>query len=130
MRSTSRSPPWSSTPAALRWLAGQPPDLEEVRQALARIVEDGNRAGDVIGRIRDLIKKAPPRKDWLDINEAIREVIDLTRSEVQEPRLGADATRGGLAALGDRVQLQQVMLNLIINAIEAMSGVGEGRASC
>ena len=58
-----------------------PPDLEEVRQALDHIVKDGNRAGDVIGRIRELIKKAPPRKDRVDINEAIREVIELTRGE-------------------------------------------------
>ena len=67
--------------AALRWLGARPPDLEEVRQALGRIVKDGNRAGDVIGRIRDLVKKAPPRKDRVDINEAIREVIALTRGE-------------------------------------------------
>src|SRR5271165_4013420 len=68
--------------AAQRWLDRQPPDLEEVRQALGRIVNDGNRAGDVIGRIRDLIKKAPPRKDDLEINETILEVIALTRGEV------------------------------------------------
>jgi C4-dicarboxylate-specific signal transduction histidine kinase len=68
--------------AALRWLGRDPPDLEEVRQALDAIVKDGNRAGDVIGRIRALIKKAPPRKDGLDINEAIREVIVLTRGEI------------------------------------------------
>src|SRR6202040_3219632 len=67
--------------AALRWLDRQPPHLEEARQALARIVKDGNRAGDVIGRIRELIKKAPPRQDWVDINEAIREGIELTRPE-------------------------------------------------
>ena len=85
--------------AALRWLARQPPDLEEVRQALDRIVKDGNRAGDVIGRIRALIKKAPPRKDRLDINEAIREVIELTRGEAVKNGVSVQtATRGGLAA--------------------------------
>ena len=67
--------------AALRWLGTQPPDLEEIRQALGRIVKEGNRATDVIGRIRALIKKAPPRKDSLEINEAILEVIALTRGE-------------------------------------------------
>ena len=67
--------------AALRWLGAQPPDLEEVRQTLARIVENSNRAGDVIGRIRALVKKAPPRKDRVEINGAIREVIELTRGE-------------------------------------------------
>src|SRR5258707_436941 len=67
--------------AALRWLAARPPDLEEVRQALDDIVHDANRAGDVIGRIRDLVKKAPPRKEHIDKNEAIREVIELTHGE-------------------------------------------------
>jgi C4-dicarboxylate-specific signal transduction histidine kinase len=68
--------------AALRWLARQPPDPEEVRQALDHIIKGGKRAGDVIERIRALIKKVPPRSDRLDINDAILEVIDLTRSEV------------------------------------------------
>ena len=114
--------------AALRWLGAQPPDLEEVRQALGRIVKDGNRAGDVIGRIRDLIKKAPPRKDRVDINEAIREVIELTRGEAVKNGVSVQTQLAeGLPLIqGDRVQLQQVILNLIINAVEAMSGVGEG----
>ena len=85
--------------AALRWLGAQPPNLEEARQALGRIVETSHRAGDVVDRIRALIKKAPPRKDRLDINEAIREVIELTRGEaVKDRRLGAGAPRGRLAA--------------------------------
>ena len=67
--------------AALRFLDRHPPDLEEVREGLVSILKDGNRAGDIIGRIRELIKKAPPRKDWVDINEAIHEVIELTRGE-------------------------------------------------
>ena len=67
--------------AALRWLGRQPPALEEVRQSLAQIAKDGTRAGEVVGRIRDLIKKAPPRQDLLEINEPIRDVIELTRSE-------------------------------------------------
>jgi C4-dicarboxylate-specific signal transduction histidine kinase len=114
--------------AALRWLGAQPPDLEEVRQALGRIVKDGNRAGDVIGRIRDLIKKAPPRKDGLEINDAIREVIALTRGEAAKNGVSVQTRLAeGLPLIqGDRVQLQQVMLNLIINAVEAMSGVSEG----
>src|SRR5438132_1615183 len=68
--------------AALRWLGGHPPALQEVRQSLDAIIKDGNRAGDVIGRIRALIKKAPPRHDQVDINEAILEVIEVTRSEL------------------------------------------------
>ena len=114
--------------SALRWLGARPPDLEEVRQALGRIVRDGNRAGDVIGRIRDLIRKAPPRKDGLEINEAILEVIALTRGEVVKNGVSVQTQLAeGLPLIqGDRVQLQQVILNLIVNGVEAMSGVGEG----
>jgi PAS domain S-box-containing protein len=114
--------------AALRWLGARPPDLEEVRQALGRIVNNGARAGDVISRIRDLVRKAPPRKDSLEINEAIREVIALTRSEVVKNGVSVQTQLAeGLPLIqGDRVQLQQVILNLIINAVEAMSGTSEG----
>jgi len=114
--------------AAQRWLDRQPPHLEEVQEALARIVKDGNRAGDVIGRIRELIKKAPPRKDWVDINEAIREVIELTRREAVKTGVSAQMhlAEGLPLIYGDRVQLQQVILNLIINAVEAMGGVRDG----
>jgi signal transduction histidine kinase len=113
--------------AALRWLGTQPPDLEEVRQALGRVVEEGNRAADVIDRIRALIKKAPPRKDGLEINETILEVIALTRGEVVRNGVSVRTQLAeGLPLIqGDRVQLQQVILNLIINAVEAMSGVSE-----
>ena len=118
----------SNAQAALRWLDRQPPDLEEVRQALASIVKDGMRAGDVVGHIRDLIKKAPPREDRLEINAAIREVIELTRGETGKNGVCVQAELAdGLPLIrGDRVQLQQVMLNLIINAVEAMTGVSEG----
>jgi C4-dicarboxylate-specific signal transduction histidine kinase len=113
---------------ALRWLGCQPPELEEARQALAHIVKDGKRAGDVIGRIRDLIKRAPPRGEQLDINGAIREVIEITRGEaVKNGVLVQTELADGLPLIqGDRVQLQQVILNLIVNAIEAMSGVRDG----
>ena len=113
--------------AALRWLGAQPPDLDEVRQALRRIVKDGNRAGEVMHRIRMLMRKVPTQNDRLDINETILEVTALTRSEVLrngaslQTRLAKDLP----LIQGDRVQLQQVMLNLIINAVEAMSGVSE-----
>jgi len=114
--------------AALRWLNMQPSDPEEVRQALDRIVKAGRRAGDVISRMRALVRKAPPRNDPLDINEVIREVIALTRSELD--RTGTELqTRlaDGLPLVpGDRIQLQQVMVNLILNAVEAMSGSDEG----
>ena len=86
----------------------------EVREALARIVKDVNRAGDIIGRIRDLIKKAPPREDRLDINRTIREVIDLTRGEAVKNGISVQTqlTEGLPLIRGDRVQLQQVILNL------------------
>jgi signal transduction histidine kinase len=114
--------------AALRWMDAQPPDLGEVREALGRVVKAGDQATDVIGRIRALIKKAPPRKNTLEINKAILEVIALARGEVMKNNVSVQTQLAeGLPLIqGDRVQLQQVVLNLIINAAEAMSGVSEG----
>ncbi|MBR1147366.1 PAS domain S-box protein [Bradyrhizobium sp. AUGA SZCCT0431] len=114
--------------AALRWLGAQPPNLGEVRQILGQITDDGKRAGDVIGWIRALIKKAPPRKESLEINQAILEVIALTRGEaVQNGVWVRTQLAEGLPLIhADRVQLQQVILNLIMNAIEAMNGTSEG----
>ena len=114
--------------AALRWLGAQPPNLNEVRQILGRITDDSKRAGDVISRIRALIKKAPPRTEGLNINEAILEVIALTRGEVVQNGVSVRTQLAeGLPLIqADRVQLQQVILNLIINAVEAMRGASEG----
>jgi PAS domain S-box-containing protein len=112
--------------AALRWLAAEPPDLEEARQALGRILRDGRRAGEIIGRIRALVRKEPPRKDQFDINDTILEVVALTRIELRRNGV-SPRTRlaDGLPKVqGDRIQLQQVILNLILNAVEAMSGPG------
>jgi C4-dicarboxylate-specific signal transduction histidine kinase len=111
--------------ASLRWLAGDSPNLAEAREAIRRIVRDGNRAGEVVSRMRTLFKKASTTKDRLDINEAIEEVVVLTQSEVRRNKV---ALRMELAAnlppvMGDRVQLQQVVVNLILNAIEAMGTV-------
>ena len=113
--------------AGLNFLNAEPPDLEEVRQALGDIVGAGKRAGDVIDRIRALIKKAPPRKEGLEINEAVLEVIALTRAEVLKNGVSVRTQLAeGLPHIhGDRVQLQQELLNLIINAIEAMRDGGE-----
>jgi PAS domain S-box-containing protein len=119
----------NSASACLRWLDAQ--KLEEARRSASRVIEEGHRAGKIIGRIRALVKKAPPRKDWLDINETIHEVITLARSEVQrngvalDTRLSDDVHYVPLL-LADRIQLQQVILNLMMNAIESMSGAGEG----
>jgi C4-dicarboxylate-specific signal transduction histidine kinase len=113
---------------ALRWVDMQPPDLQEVREALGSIVRDGRRAGEVVGGIRALVAKTPPHQEKLDINNMILEVIALTRSEIQSNGV---ALRTQLApdlrfVQGDRVQLQQVMLNLILNAVEALSEICEG----
>jgi len=114
--------------AALRWLGAEPPNLEEVRQALGHAVNEGNRAIDVIGRIRALIKKEPARKDAFDINEAIHEIVGLTHGEVVKNNISVQTQLAeGLPRIqGDKVQLQQVILNLIINAVEAMSSIREG----
>jgi len=113
---------------ALRLLRSQPSDEEAVRRALGRIVDDGNRAADVVERIRALFKKAPPRKDDLKINEAVLEVIALTQDEVVRHGVSVEAQLSeGLPLIqGDRVQLKQVIINLISNAVEAMSGVAKG----
>ena len=114
--------------AGLRWLDKEPPDLEQARQALNRIFANGNRASGVIGRMRALLKKAPLQKEDVDINEAILEVIALTRAEVTKNGISVQTQYAERLPFirGDRVQLQQVILNLIINAVEALSSVGEG----
>jgi PAS domain S-box-containing protein len=115
--------------AALRWLRAQPPDLDEVRASLSRIAEDGKRAGNVISGIRALINKVPPRKDRFDLNEAVLEMVVLTRSEVLNHGilLQTELAPGLPRVDGDRTQLQQVILNLILNAIEAMGSTDEGK---
>jgi C4-dicarboxylate-specific signal transduction histidine kinase len=113
---------------ALRWLSTSPPNLDSARQSINRIITDGKRVTDIIGLIHDLAKKAPARKKGLEINEVIFEVIGLTRSELSK-NLVSFQTRlaHGLPSIwGDRVQLQQVIFNLILNAMEAMSEVSEG----
>jgi PAS domain S-box-containing protein len=108
--------------AALRFLSEVPPNLVEVREALESVVNDTYRAGGIIGRIRNQIKKVPPRKERVDLNNAIEEVIALVRGELSKNRVSVHTELGErLPALrGDRVQLQQVVLNLILNALEAM----------
>src|SRR6266511_3735387 len=114
--------------AAVRLLGAQPPDPDEVRQALGDIIKDGNRANDVIVRIRALVQKVPPRHDPLDINRAIVDATTLIRSELLSHRvaLQIQLAQDLPEVQGDRIQLQQVLLNLIIKAVEAMSAVNEG----
>src|SRR5271163_5050829 len=118
--------------AALNFLDKQPPDLGEVREALGCIVGDADRAGVIVDRIRDHIRKAPPRKHRFDLNKAINEVIVLARSAIAKNGVSVQTRLSeGLAPVeGDRVQLQQVLLNLVLNAAEAMSMVDRGRVSC
>jgi len=113
---------------AVRWLARQPPNSERVKPLIDRIISDGKRAADIVSRIRDFSKKAPARKGGLEINEAILEIVKLTRSAMSDHSVlvKMQLSEGLPPILGDRVQLQQVMLNLIMNAIEAMSEVREG----
>ena len=109
----------------LRWLAGDAPNIEEARAAAMRIVKDGTRAAEIISRIRLLFKKGTPERELVDVNEVIREMIVLLRNEATR---GSISVRTELAAdlpqvMGDRVQLQQVMMNLFMNSIDAMKDV-------
>jgi PAS domain S-box-containing protein len=113
--------------AGMRFLEMSPPNLGEVKEALACVVRDADRAKDIVGRIRDHIKKAPPYRELFDLNEAINEVIVMVRSAITNNKISV-RTRlvEVLPALGDRVQIQQVVMNLVLNAVEAMSSVAEG----
>ena len=114
--------------AAENFLKMQPPELGEVGEALSCVVGDADRAGEIIDRIREQIKKAPPRKECFDLNVAIKEVIVLARSVTLRNGISVQTrlAEGLLSVLGDRVQLQQVLLNLILNAAEAMGSMEEG----
>jgi signal transduction histidine kinase len=113
--------------AALRWLSRASPDIAASRQSIERVARDAGRAAEIIGRIRDLIKKAPPRRDRFDISDAVRDVVVLTRGEAVKNGVSVHTSLATDLPLveGDRVQLQQVMLNLIVNAIQAMGSGAE-----
>jgi C4-dicarboxylate-specific signal transduction histidine kinase len=112
--------------ACVRWIDAQ--KLEEARRSAALVITDGHRAADIISRIRALAKKTPPQKAWLDVNETIQEVIALARSEIQRNGVALETQLSEHVPiiLADRIQLQQVILNLLMNAIEAMRGVSAG----
>jgi PAS domain S-box-containing protein len=112
--------------ACLRWLKAD--NLEEARQSALLVIAEGHRAGEIISRVRALAKKAPPQKDWLDINETIAEVLAMVRNAAQRSRISPQTQFANdlPLILGDRIQLQQVILNLLINGIEAMSEVNDG----
>src|ERR1700752_2080511 len=110
---------------SLRWLMRDPPDLEEAREAASRTIKDATRAAEIISRVRQLFKKGPPQRELVDVNEVIQEMVVLLRGEaarysiVVRTDLAADMPR----VMGDRVQLQQVIMNLMMNSIEAMRDV-------
>jgi len=114
--------------AGMRFLEMSPPNLDEVKEALGLIVRDADRAKDIVGRIRDQIKKAPPRREAFDLNEAINEVIVMVRDAIDRESVSVRTrfSEGMGPVRGDRVELQQVVLNLILNAVEAMSSVQVG----
>ncbi len=114
--------------AAARFLDMSPPNMAEVREALGSIVRDADRSKDIVDRVRDHIKKAPPRKELFDLNEAIDEVIVMVRDTIDRNRISVSTRlmQGMISVRGDRVQLQQVVLNLILNSVEAMSSAEEG----
>jgi PAS domain S-box-containing protein len=116
----------NSASACLRWLAAH--NLEEARQSASRVVQNGQRAGEILKRIRALVQKMPPQQEWVDINETITEVIAMTSSEVQRNHVSLETEFANHLPFirGDRIQLQQVLLNLIINAVEAMSRLSGG----
>jgi C4-dicarboxylate-specific signal transduction histidine kinase len=119
----------SNGSACLRWLAGDPPNVAEVREAVRDIVRDGKRAGEVIARIRALTKKAAPPKERIDLNDTVREVLALVGDEARRKSvvIRTHFADDLSAVSSDRVQLQQVLLNLVMNAMDAMSSV-EDRA--
>ena len=114
--------------AGLRWLARTPPNFDEARGALDQIVKDGHRAGDIIEGIRSIFRKREERRAPLNVNELIGEVLRLTRAEIQSERISVrtELLNDLPDIMGDRVQLQLVFRNLIVNAVEAMSSVTDG----
>jgi PAS domain S-box-containing protein len=115
--------------ACVRWLAGEVPNLEEARAAAKRGVKDGERAAEIISRIRRLFKKGTPQRELVDVNEVIREMIALLRSEATRHSIsvGTELSADLPQIMGDRLQLQQVLMNLIMNSIDAMKDVDGAR---
>jgi signal transduction histidine kinase len=112
----------------MRFLEKTPPNLDEVREALGCVVRDADRAKDIVGRIRDHVKKAPPRRERFDLNEATSEVVAMVRSAIANARVTVHThlVDGPVPVQGDRVQVQQVVENLILNAVDAMSSAEQG----
>lgn len=114
--------------ACLRWLDADPPNLEEARHAVVRLVKEATRAGEIITQVRNLTKNTPPEKNWLEINEIITATATLIDREIQQNRIFLETCLSDDIPLvqADRVQLQQVILNLLINAVESMTAIAAG----
>lgn len=114
--------------ACLHWLDANPPNLDEARRAVTRLVKDANRAGEIVGQTRDLVRNTPPERSWLDINEIITATTTLADREIRENRISFECrlSEDIPPVQGDRVQLQQVILNLVLNAVEAMTATPDG----
>ena len=113
----------SSADACLHWLAAQPPNVDKARRAIERITRDAKRASDVVARVRNLAKKAPLQRTWVDINETVEETISLATRELSQNNVSLETqlAENLPQILADRIQLQQVILNVIINACEALT---------
>jgi PAS domain S-box-containing protein len=113
--------------AALNWLARDTPDVERAREALRLTIQEGEHAGKIVSQVRALVKKAPPRTTEVDVNQVILEVLDLSRSKLQRNgvSLRTQLLTGMPLVHGDRIQLQQLVLNLILNAVDAMWESGD-----
>jgi len=119
----------TSANAGLNWLSANPPNLAKTRETLERILRDGTRGGEVLARIRALLKRTPPAKTLVGMNQTVRDVLALTTGELRQHsiELSLELASPMPAIRGDNIQLQQVLLNLIKNAIEAMAGTAHGQ---
>jgi len=119
----------TSANAGLNWLAANPPNLSRTRETLERILRDGTRGGEVLARIRALLKRTPPAKTLVSVNQIVRDVLALTAGELRQHSidLSLELAHNLPRIRGDGIQLQQVLLNLIKNAIEAMAGIANGQ---
>jgi C4-dicarboxylate-specific signal transduction histidine kinase len=118
----------SSADACLHWLAAQPPNIDKARRATERIIRDAKRASEVVERVRNLAKKAPLQRIWANLNETVEETISLATRELSQNSVSLETqlAKNLPRVWADRIQLQQVILNLIINACEALTMVENG----